>query len=99
MRSHAHLNKRVKDMHLQNPFLSITEISEKLGCSYLTVCGYLEHKDNYKLVKGLNIENEYFLFTDVLEKKIISTPDKKIENGFEFNANEKTYLRGYGFKF
>lgn len=82
-----------------NSALSLKEISEELNCSYTYVCDVLNYKDNFNLVKGLNNENEYFLFTDILEKKLITTPEKRILNGYDFNNNEKVYLKGFGFKF
>jgi hypothetical protein len=99
MRTDAHLSKRIKDLHLQNFSLTPIEISEILNCSYTHVCECLDYKHDYKIVKGLCVENEYFLFTDILEKKIITDSEKTIKNGYDFNNNEKVYLRGYGFKF
>jgi len=86
-------------MHLQNPFMPIIEIANNLKCAYSTACEYLYNENNYKVVKGLCVDNEYFLFTDLLEKKITSDNDRFIKNGLDFNEKEKTYLRGFGFKF
>jgi len=83
---------------LSSPFLSIKEIADILECSYDYVSKTLDYKHNYKVVISLCKENEYYLFTDFLEKTIKTKPDMTIMNSFDFNIDEKMYLRGWGFK-
>ena len=90
--------KRVRAYFLENSNLTTLEIANNLKLNVTNVNLALDSVD-YKVVSSLIEANTYFLFTDFLEKKIITTPDKYVENGIDFNEKEKAFLRGWGFKF
>lgn len=99
MITNTHIKKQIRDIHLENPFMSVKDISESIGCSYSYTCECLETAYEYFIVGSLNTENEYFLFTDIVEKTIKTDCQKRIQNGYDFNSKEKVFLKGYGFKF
>jgi len=99
MRSDASLKNRIIDIHLSKPYLELKEIALMFKCSYTYVCQSLEQKNEYLVVSGLNNENEYFLFTSLVEKTIKTDYENKVINAYDFNTREKVFLKGYGFKF
>lgn len=90
--------KRVRAYFLENSNLTMREIAKNMNLDVSTI-GFALDSVDYKVVSSLIEANTYFLFTDFLEKKVITTPEKHVENGIDFSEKEKVFLRGWGFKF
>lgn len=97
MRNH-HRIKKVRDYFLNNPNKTLQEIADDLNECKSVVSEILSITD-YFILPILNEENTFFLFSELFEKKILTDPYKIIKNGYDFSEKEKTFLRGYGFKF
>jgi hypothetical protein len=90
--------KEVRQVFIDNPNLSIYSISEIVGLSPTQVSEYLNN-DSLYLTASLSESNLYFLFTSILEKRVVTDPFKNVRNGYQFSQKEKDFLRSYGFNF
>ena len=90
--------KRVRAYFLENPNLTMREMAKNLKLDVSSV-GFALDSIDYKIVSSLTESNTYFLFTDFLEKKVITDPYKIVQNGYDFNDKERVFLKGWGFKF
>jgi hypothetical protein len=90
--------KEVRQVFIDNPNLSIYSISEIVGLKPTQVAEYLNN-DSLYLTASLNESNLYFLFTSILEKRVVTDPFKNVRNGYHFSQKEKDFLRSYGFNF
>lgn len=89
---------KIRKFFLKNPNLTLEQIAKELNIDKSTVQIALSN-ENLSVVASNNEGNVYFLFTDFLEKKIVTDSKKNVKNTSDFNYYEKTFLRGYGFKF
>jgi len=89
---------RVRKVYADNPNYSIYTISEITGVSSSQVADYLSNNDLY-LTPSFSEANIYFLFTSILEKKIITDIDKNVQNGFQFSQKEKDFIKSFGLTF
>lgn len=98
MNTNYRLRLKVRKSFVSNPNQSIYSIAKDFNISPNYVSELLENKE-LDVVKSLTESNVYFLFTEILEKKILTTPENIILNGFDFSQKEKDYLKTFGFKF
>lgn len=94
----THIKKRVRSYFLENPNLSVIKIAEALKLDK-SVCSLALDRKEFHITASLSEANLYFLFNEFQEKKVITTPDRIIKNGFDFAEAEKVFLRSWGFKF
>ena len=89
---------KIRKCFLENSDYTLEMIAKKLDIDKSTVQIALSH-ENLNVVASKHNGNVYFLFTDFLEKRIETFEKKKVKNTTDFNEYEKTFLRGYGFRF
>ena len=89
---------KIRKCFLENSDYTLEMIAAKLSIDKSTVQIALSH-ENLNVVASKHEANVYFLFTDFLEKRIETDLEKKVKNTPDFNDYEKTFLRGYGFRF
>ncbi len=89
---------KIRKCFLENSDYTLEMIAAKLSIDKSTVQFALSH-ENLNVVASKHEANVYFLFTDFLEKRIETDLKKKVKNTPDFNDYEKTFLRGYGFRF
>lgn len=89
---------RVRKYFLNNPNNSLEELSNKFELPKSTIQGYLTNKEELNIVASQNESNLYFLFSNLMERKIVTENDgRTIINSFDFNFNEKIFMRSFGF--
>lgn len=89
---------KIRKFFLENSDLTLEQIAKELNIDKSTVQIALSN-ENLSVVASEHEGNVYFLFTDFLEKKIVTDSEKNVKNTPDFNYYEKTFLAGYGFKF
>lgn len=93
-----HTVSKVRKHFLNNPNDTLEDISNKFNLTKSTVGSYLTNKDNLNIVPSLNESNLYFLFSNIMERKIVTeTNGRTITNSYDFNFEDKTFMSSFGF--
>ena len=87
--------KKIRTLYLQNPNLSIYDIAKIENVTPSTVASHLDNKD-FSITKSLTQSNVYYLFTNLLEKEIITDNQNVMQNCNFFTAGEKDYIKKFG---